>query len=389
MTSTPRPLPVPVPGTASVPLDDGAVVYNPSAGEIAVLNGVGAVVWAACCEGIDEATLLDELSAFSGRAADELLPEVRAYLAQLSADGLVAPVGAPAAAEPVDIWRRRPPDGGGPLRQRFDVLGEVVELQTASVDLHEAAAELCADLRTDAPATRWLAVEEVDGSVRSHGPRDGWRSHDDLDAFLVALPSELNVVVASWEGGLALHAAAARRADGALFAFPGESGAGKSTLVAALVRAGWDYLTDEATGLLPDGTVVGYPKPVSLDAASRRLVGLRDVGEGPAVDVPVGRIRGDVTPCTGPVGALDALVLPRRAAGAEPALVAVAAADRLATVAGFALNLRAAGAAGLRALVAAAAVVPCWELRYDRPEDALGLLAGLDPADPAAQIGAT
>ena len=365
-------LPAPVPGTASVPLDDGAVVFNPTAAEIAVLNGVGAVVWAACCEGIDEATLLDELAAASGRAGDELAGEVHRYLDELVADGLVGGD----QPDPVDIWRREPPHLDGALRQRFEVLDEVVELQTGSASIDQEAARLCVDLRTDAPPTRWIAVEEVDGELRAHGPRDGWRSHDDEDAFLVALPSELNVVVVSWEGGLALHAGGVRRADGAVIGLPGASGAGKSTLVGALVRAGWDYLTDEALGLLPDLDVVGYPKPVALDQASRRLLGLA-APDDPAPDLPIAELRPDVVASSGRVGRLDALVLPRHEAGVEAALVPVDAADRLATIAGFALNLGAAGAAGLRALVAAAASVPCWELRFDRPEDAVEQLRAL------------
>lgn len=44
---------------------------------------------------------------------------------------------------------------------------------------------------------------------------------------------------------------------------------GKSTTVAALVRAGFDFLSDEAAALdLVDGTVHPFPRPVSLSRAS-------------------------------------------------------------------------------------------------------------------------
>jgi hypothetical protein len=73
-----------------------------------------------------------------------------------------------------------------------------------------------------------------------------------------------------------LHAAAACR-QGAAVLMPGPPGAGKSTLVAGLVRAGLDYLGDELVALDPaSGDVLGFPKPLSLDARSQQLVGGRE-----------------------------------------------------------------------------------------------------------------
>jgi hypothetical protein len=62
-----------------------------------------------------------------------------------------------------------------------------------------------------------------------------------------------------------VHASAAAHAGTALV-LPGPMGAGKSTLVAALVRAGLDYLTDEVVAIDPgSGLVRPYPKYLSLD----------------------------------------------------------------------------------------------------------------------------
>jgi hypothetical protein len=66
-------------------------------------------------------------------------------------------------------------------------------------------------------------------------------------------------------GSVLVHASAAARAGTALV-MPGPMGAGKSTLVAALVRAGLDYLTDEVVAIDPgSGLVRPYPKYLSLD----------------------------------------------------------------------------------------------------------------------------
>ncbi len=78
-------------------------------------------------------------------------------------------------------------------------------------------------------------------------------------------------VECSRDDRLLLHAAAARWDDGVVV-LAGNSGAGKSTLVAALVVAGFGYLTDEVVGLVePEGSADAYPKPISLDRSALAL----------------------------------------------------------------------------------------------------------------------
>jgi hypothetical protein len=65
-----------------------------------------------------------------------------------------------------------------------------------------------------------------------------------------------------------VHAAAAAR-DGAAVVLPGAMEAGKTTLVAALLRAGLAYLTDEITAIDPASLrVMPYPKALSVDPGS-------------------------------------------------------------------------------------------------------------------------
>lgn len=348
-------LPAPVGGSAAVPLDDGILVYDPRAGEVCTLNATAAVVWAACLDGLSEDELVDEVADATGRDRRLVAGDVDRGVATLVDAGLVA--HDPPAR--VDIWRREPPEQVEPHRLRLRVLGEVVEVQAASRWFHDAVAATCADLRTDDEPTRWMVVREVDGRARVEGPRVGWRSYDDLGALLEGFVAEVNVVVTSWAGGLALHAGAVRRPDGAVMALLGESGAGKSTLVAALVRAGWDYVTDEAVGVVAGLGVVGYPKPLSLDATSRALVGLPAGG----ADVPAAELRGDVAPLAGTVGPLAAAVVlaeRRTEAGAET--VPLGHHEVLAAVAAHALNLPEAGRVGLEALVEVSRDVPCVRL---------------------------
>lgn len=66
---------------------------------------------------------------------------------------------------------------------------------------------------------------------------------------------------------LVLHAAAASLAGRAV-ALLGDSGAGKSTLVAALARAGWTYLSDEAVGIDAQARLHPYLRPITIRRGS-------------------------------------------------------------------------------------------------------------------------
>ena len=60
------------------------------------------------------------------------------------------------------------------------------------------------------------------------------------------------------QGGVLLHASAARFGSGSIVAL-GPSGAGKSTLARFCVQAGGELLSDETVALYPDGRVFGTP----------------------------------------------------------------------------------------------------------------------------------
>jgi hypothetical protein len=80
---------------------------------------------------------------------------------------------------------------------------------------------------------------------------------------------------------------------GQAIVIPGRSFTGKSTLVAALVRAGADYYSDEFAVLDERGRVHAYPKPVSLrrDGGRRRLVSHEELGgRAGSEPLPVGRV---------------------------------------------------------------------------------------------------
>jgi hypothetical protein len=65
-------------------------------------------------------------------------------------------------------------------------------------------------------------------------------------------------------------------------ALPGGSGAGKTTLVAACLQAGFQYVSDEALCLdYSTGSVIPYPKPLSLSEWSRTAIQVHPPDFGP------------------------------------------------------------------------------------------------------------
>ncbi len=74
------------------------------------------------------------------------------------------------------------------------------------------------------------------------------------------------------------------------------------------MRAGWDYLGDEAIGVRAGSLVaVAYPKPLSLDAAGRAAIGLDPVEWE---SVPPSEVRAGAVGLPGEVGPVDLVVPP-------------------------------------------------------------------------------
>jgi len=112
---------------------------------------------------------------------------------------------------------------------------------------------------------------EVDGAVTLTAP-DATVAINGFDAqlrLLIALHARDHVFVHA--GCVAI--------DGVALLLPGRSFSGKSSMVAALVRAGAEYLSDEYAVLTPEGLVVPYPRPISV----------RGTGMTQDADVPAGQ----------------------------------------------------------------------------------------------------
>jgi hypothetical protein len=104
--------------------------------------------------------------------------------------------------------------------------------------------------------------------------------HDlDPDAAIGQVIGIVNRTALALARAYAMHAGVVAAPRGAL-AFPGPSGSGKSTLVAACLRRGLAYVSDEALCVSPQtGLVQPYPRPLALDPWSARAVGLQPIAD--------------------------------------------------------------------------------------------------------------
>ncbi len=275
---------------------------------------------------------------------------------------------------------------------QVEVLNQMVEIRCDDASILARASSILADLAptdrnlpqsgyepevgttagngvdTPSPVRTW--VMEVDqesgrsGTVRISGPPWGARTWAGVDAFLDELPTVLNVVTPFAADMLVLHAGALRHPDGGVVVVAGDSGAGKSTLTAALVQAGWGYITDEAVGIRPgDLSVVAFHKPLALAPEARRLLGL---GPGGAHTPPRElNLQGALNP-TSAGDVVRAVVLPCRRPDPTPRLTPVGGpVDAALAIAPHSLNLRADGPAALGVLGQLAMHLPV--TRFDHP----------------------
>jgi hypothetical protein len=210
-------------------------------------------------------------------------------------------------------------------------------------------------------------------------------------AILHAAPADLAIAHLVWhvnrgvveEAGkrLLLHAAAAER-DGKVVLVAGPEGSGKSTLVAALVRVGFQYVTDETVAVeLPATTIAPYPKPIALDRGSLRALGnlipAASALEGASEQllVPPQAIRPHAIAEAGKVPRL--LVLPSYRPGSKTAARPIARAEAAVALAEQAFNFRAYGSGRLDAITAVVRACDCYQLDVGQLEAACQLVVEL------------
>ena len=152
-------------------------------------------------------------------------------------------------------------------------------------------------------------------------------AHTSAADALPAVLAEINTTALAEADLFAVHAGAVARGD-RVVAMPAVSGTGKSTLTAACLRAGLDYVSDEALCLDWDtGLVSPYPRPIALSPWSAAAVGLPAPADEVAEMLLTAQDLGAVT-ATPPLTAAHVVLLERGDGG--PRLEPVSRGDAVA-----------------------------------------------------------
>jgi hypothetical protein len=160
----------------------------------------------------------------------------------------------------------------------FGCFGRRWTVRTDDEALADLLADLYADLSTSGcgPAPARFAVlspsDDGPGVVLRDGIRiDAGHAPSHLLGALVWSVNRWALDDVSRDR-LLLHAGGVVREDGIAVLLPAPSESGKSTLTTGLLDRGLAYLSDEAVALDPDGTLTGYPKPLSIDRGAWSLL---------------------------------------------------------------------------------------------------------------------
>lgn len=171
--------------------------------------------------------------------------------------------------------------------------------------------------------------------------------------------------------------------DGQAVVLPGTSGSGKSTLTAAMVMAGFDYLTDEAVAFsLSSGSINSYHRPISLKTGSWSVLPHARPATPPE-DPPYTTDIWHVLPQSLRAHSLvDAaqpvlIVLPSYQRGAPPQLSEISPGEAAAALALNSFNLSRLGQHGLDRLAQVARTAPAFRLRHADVSSAVSQICDL------------
>ena len=224
-----------------------------------------------------------------------------------------------------------------------------------------------------------------------YGP-DELTSSDDVRDVFTYLAHHVNVESMRRTGDfLLLHAGAVVSPSGAGVLLPAESGSGKTSLTAALVIAGFGYLSDEAAAIDPvSRRLFPYAKPLHLKAGvldhfepavalSREIiVGAWDVQVRPD-DLRPGCVAGPCHPAF--------VVVPRYSKGAATDLRQMSYAQAVTELGRNAWNLHLYGRRAMELLVELGRKVTAWELVFGDLDNAVAAVANL--CEPSGALGAS
>lgn len=150
----------------------------------------------------------------------------------------------------------------------FEAYGVQLEARATSEEIIERLRPLLPPLWKEIPSSdevrRFGIIEEENGTHSVYNQTTQVNTGSPLDLALVMLENQMRSWIAMTAPGLTFVHAGVVAQDGKAIVLPGDSFAGKTTLVAALVRRGATYFSDEFAVLDQEGRVHAYPKLLSI-----------------------------------------------------------------------------------------------------------------------------
>ncbi len=378
-------------------LDDAGILFGEHSQNLYVLNATAAFVWSCAEDGLGRGQIVAAVEQAYDITGAAVAIQIDALFRQWAELGLLVGTEQNVRRQPasedgqegdsVEEW-----SGAVPLpshsERPYRLLTTSFRVRYDSALQEATVHPVLAHLETPSPATEpAIAVDLVcvgeahflllDGRLKERGAR-----LDELAPIVKwALLAE---AINRYRYLLYIHAGVVRSTRGCLL-LPAPAGSGKTSLTAALVRAGFVYLSDEVA-LLEEGTPRVRPVPVSLcikdsawDLLAPRYPELRHVAVHHRFD---GKIVRYLNP---PSEALDPdpdmshpvrwIVFPRHTPGAPTALLPLRRADALQRLLEQCLAMpKPLDQAKVASLVRWIADIPCFEMPMSSLDEAVALM---------------
>lgn len=291
------------------PVGEALLVFDAVAQRAHTLGGLAAWLLTGPTPAALDA-LVDQLCAETGATLDDARLALDAALASLAEHGLIGRNDLPPIV-PQPEASITEPELGWTLGATHAYLGHTLAFCGPDADLVEHIdAFLGPSGAGDAAPTLYFGVRrDADEQIRVD--HDTYITFQTIDQMLWQLPGELNYFMSHTASMPVLHAGAVRTPDGKIIVVTGPIDAGKSTLIAALIKAGCDYASDESIGIDPATRHAwAYAKPLTMSPVSQRLVGLDppEAAASPLEHRRAADIRADAMCLAGDIGPIDVIV---------------------------------------------------------------------------------
>jgi hypothetical protein len=202
------------------------------------------------------------------------------------------------------------------------------------------------------------------------------------NAFARLVWHVMNNAVAEARHVLVVHAGVVVAPDGNAVVLPAASGGGKTTLTAGLVRAGFDFLSDEMMAIDPESLrVLPVPRSLFVKPGTFEALGLQP----PDVSEAARRLLDGSWPVTpddlrpgalGRPAPVRTIIAPTYSAGSETRIERVSRAAGLADLATQAFNLELfGGPAGIELLGSVVRPASCYRLAVGRLDEAVAAVS--------------